>query len=417
MCNMNISQDDPQEPAHLNIIDIKSLEQSIQDYMSKISDVDIKRLMYSSSPEDFVKAFQKGFGFAEHNFLENGNGILCYDLMICQNPLDEQKKQLFYTFFSQDSVYDKKLRLAKIYQYYLDFYPEYHIDTMLQICYTENCNEIKDGFCLKFEENGCKIISLGNSEENAKELTSFELNSNRLRNWDDYIPTMSNIDKDGKIEEAIGEFEKYIDENTRQTDDKKSDYVDYVSAFLDIKTPVGENKDRNVSFKQIHSNAYRISLINELAVPGIKCLYFIPISFPNHKQIGHFVLSTDGTNLKRDREYIKKFKVLSFILMFPLSQANVSSIFMKKAYVESVKSAKAAIMSRNMSHNLGSHVMAYLKNDLRNVPSIFASSVLHQLFPDHIKEEASKVSSEVELPFLVGLGNFIGYLQERQEAV
>jgi len=417
MCDLNIAQDGPRKPVHLNIIDIKSLEKSIQDYMSKISEVDIKQLMYTSSPEDFVDAFRKGFDFAEHNFLENGNGILCYDLMICQNPLDEQKKQLFYTFFSQDSVYEKKLRLAKIYQYYLDFYPEYHIDTMLQICYTENCDDIKEGFYLKFEDAGCKMFSLGNSEENDKELKSFDLNGNRLSDCEPYIPDMSNIDEDGIIEKVIGKFEKYIDDNTKRTVDEKSEYVDYVSAFLDKKTPIGKDRDRNVSLKQIQNNAYRISLINELAVPGIKCLYFIPISFPNHKQIGHFVLSTDGTDLKRDKEYIKKFKVLSFVLMFPLSQVNVSSIFMKKAYNESVKSAKAAIMSRNMSHNLGSHVMAYLKNDLRNVPSIFSSSVLHQLFPDHIKEEASKVSSEVELPFLVGLGNFIGYLQERQDYI
>ena len=90
---------------------------------------------------------------------------------------------------------------------------------------------------------------------------------------------------------------------------------------------------------------------------------------------------------------------------------------------ESVKSAKAAIMSRNMSHNLGSHVMAYLKNDLRNVPSIFASKVLHELYPNFFKPENSvtngtnDIIDKVELPFLVGLGNFIGYLQERQDYI
>lgn len=84
---------------------------------------------------------------------------------------------------------------------------------------------------------------------------------------------------------------------------------------------------------------------------------------------------------------------------------------------ESIKSAKAAIMSRNMSHNLGSHVMAYLKNDLRNVPAIFASSALHCLVPNHINGDITKISNEIELPFLVGLGNFIGYLQERQDYI
>lgn len=95
----------------------------------------------------------------------------------------------------------------------------------------------------------------------------------------------------------------------------------------------------------------------------------------------------------------------------------------RKAEMEAVKSAKAAIMSRNLSHNLGSHVMAYLKNDLRNVRSIFASKVLHELYPDFFKpenpvtKETKDIKDKVELPFLVGLGNFIGYLQERQDYI
>lgn len=94
------------------------------------------------------------------------------------------------------------------------------------------------------------------------------------------------------------------------------------------------------------------------------------------------------------------------------------NILFGKMQKEAEKSAKAAIMSRNMSHNLGSHVMAYLKNDLRNVPTILTSSVLHNLFPDRFPlGEVKKIAAEVELPFLVGLGYFIGYLQERQDYI
>lgn len=89
------------------------------------------------------------------------------------------------------------------------------------------------------------------------------------------------------------------------------------------------------------------------------------------------------------------------------------------------KSAKAAIMSRNMSHNLGSHVMAYLKNDLRSIPAIFDSAVLHDLFPQAFLgdfpqaflDKLASIRGSVEMPFLVGLGQFIGYLQERQDYI
>ena len=96
---------------------------------------------------------------------------------------------------------------------------------------------------------------------------------------------------------------------------------------------------------------------------------------------------------------------------------NLGLQLQEAARKETIKSAKAAIMSRNMSHNIGSHVMAYLKNDLRNVPSIFASSVLYNLFPQQFREDISSIIDNVELPFLVGLGSFIGYLQERQDYI
>lgn len=100
--------------------------------------------------------------------------------------------------------------------------------------------------------------------------------------------------------------------------------------------------------------------------------------------------------------------------------AMLKSVFIsdihKKQMMEAEKSAKAAIMSRNMSHNLGSHVMAYLKQKLGSVTTILSSEseVLADLLPNYIDLE--KVQN-IELPFLVGVGRFIGYLQERQDYI
>lgn len=92
-----------------------------------------------------------------------------------------------------------------------------------------------------------------------------------------------------------------------------------------------------------------------------------------------------------------------------------------------IKSAKAAIMSRNMSHNLGSHVMFYLKNKLENVHTLIKEDVLRELIFEKtdknyldkiinkIIEDKSSEIAKVELPFLIGLGKFINYLQERQD--
>lgn len=89
---------------------------------------------------------------------------------------------------------------------------------------------------------------------------------------------------------------------------------------------------------------------------------------------------------------------------------------------EANKSAKSAIMSRNMSHNLGSHVMAYLKQHLGSVQSMLNDKILTLLFDDErdLGKKLSNVHSvedDVALPFLVGLGQFISYLQERQDFI
>ena len=102
---------------------------------------------------------------------------------------------------------------------------------------------------------------------------------------------------------------------------------------------------------------------------------------------------------------------------------------------EAEKTAKTAIMSRNMSHNLGSHVMAYLKRDLASVGDIIRKGVLHDFYPlpenlvkkdlndsekydlNELYREIETYTKEVEMPFLVGLGKFISYLQERQDYI
>ena len=96
-----------------------------------------------------------------------------------------------------------------------------------------------------------------------------------------------------------------------------------------------------------------------------------------------------------------------------MSEVNteLSKRFFEKIGKESIRAAKAAIMSRNMSHNLGSHVMAYLKQDLADVQDILRSEVLRNL------EFNSGDHQNLELPFLVGLGRFISYLQERQDFI
>lgn len=107
------------------------------------------------------------------------------------------------------------------------------------------------------------------------------------------------------------------------------------------------------------------------------------------------------------------------------------------AIKNSLKSAKAAIMSRNMSHNLGSHVLAYLRTQLNDVQTLIKENSLFEFFPmnndvrDEIKDLINHLNDvinkndnfkiekteNIQLPFLIGLGYLINYLQERQDFI
>lgn len=105
---------------------------------------------------------------------------------------------------------------------------------------------------------------------------------------------------------------------------------------------------------------------------------------------------------------------------------NLGLQLQENARQEAIKSAKAAIMSRNMSHNLGSHVMSYLKQHLGSVKDMLNDRILSLLFDseddmlnklnDEIRKEIQSCD-KVALPFLVGVGHFISYLQERQDFI
>ncbi len=87
---------------------------------------------------------------------------------------------------------------------------------------------------------------------------------------------------------------------------------------------------------------------------------------------------------------------------------------------ETEKSVKASIMSRNMSHNLGSHVMYFIRQQLSSPKQIVEGGlVLGDYSSDTIFQKYDKYNGikQPQLPFLVGLSRFLGYLQERQDYI
>ena len=181
-------------------------------------------------------------------------------------------------------------------------------------------------------------------------------------------------------------------------------------------------------------------LTNSYQGINIKKLHFNLYSFDvDYKTGGHFsellILSENET----EGDYFYKHNLNKIYEVISFIKSRYIYDLLRKNHFESIKSAKASIMSRNMSHNLGSHVMAYLKNELDSVETIVRKDTLKPLLDsikinlldqksekdkeksilDILQElvKASQTTNDIELPFLVGMGRFINYLQERQDYI
>lgn len=170
------------------------------------------------------------------------------------------------------------------------------------------------------------------------------------------------------------------------------------------------------------------------------------------------IIDKDKIDLKDMQQRIRKMHLeihncihwlsLNYTFNIGYSLKEKSDKISAGAKKEATKAAKAAIMSRNMSHNLGSHVMAYLKQKLNSVEDIVREKTLADLiyvvddknckfndgFTNSLRTTLANnltgttasqpnliattdITTKIELPFLVGLGKFVNYLQERQDFI
>lgn len=154
------------------------------------------------------------------------------------------------------------------------------------------------------------------------------------------------------------------------------------------------------------SNRVQVPNINNIQNIQGQGVVFIFLTIP----------SGEDKNLERKLKDVTSslfLKIGDFVRLISYNYLfNLGLELQRKARKEAIKSAKAAIMSRNISHNLGSHVMAYMKQDLNSVEDMLNKGVLQYALP------CEGVSLEnKEIPYLVGIGRFISYLQERQDYI
>ena len=205
------------------------------------------------------------------------------------------------------------------------------------------------------------------------------------------------------------------------------DYIDklpHISNYINIKdNKTNTDLQKFELSQQIFTDYVATVFNNKHETNAVK--YVTIILYKYRTSNGNILLSHNAAIFSNNIEFLQE-ETFAMILSYVISAKYIEEIeeLSLRKHNESIKSAKAAIMSRNMSHNLGSHVMFYIKQKLQSVSKIVNNNVLHNIIPGNsedinIKTITDKIAAnkDVELPFLVGLGRFINYLQERQDYI
>ncbi len=126
-------------------------------------------------------------------------------------------------------------------------------------------------------------------------------------------------------------------------------------------------------------------------------VYGLDGDFQTEEKLTHFFIAAEDKGEITDFffNYVRKVRDLASYI-----RTRFTYDLIKKNQWEAIKSAISAIMSRNMSHNLGSHYLYYTKSHLDNVASQFMS----------YGEDTSQFAPDIR-----GAAKVLGYVQGRMD--
>jgi len=328
-----------------------------------------------NSPSVISKQGKWSFFQEIEEFLEI-HSIQWLDMIYYDQNGNKYNQNFFSLFSSNDQIFKKREDVFKLFLKLKKIYPNSNFDYFNSILISLNSNE----------NEPLKNLIIDYNED--PEFPSSER----------YQIIKANSALNGFLKRRVTEFEKKFDWNF-----KNYDCENRIRTFWE-EIVKKDDFDLGNSESRINMSFIENSIINLLMHKTEKewvYFYMIPVYSPKKMQIGRLTFASEI--------FLKEFEIsllrqLCSTVLFPFVQSyqyikSLNSI--KKAQI---KSAVAAIMSRNMSHNLGSHVLSNLKGELEDIANVFKKS--HDSKCLGFKSEN-----------LYGLKWFMNYLQERQDFI
>ncbi len=209
-----------------------------------------------------------------------------------------------------------------------------------------------------------------------------------------------------------------------KNDDEQAIYNFWKNQRIEPKEEV--KKDFLATFK-----AGVIELIH--SINEISNVYFIPVITGLGDKVtgGQFVINSDIPIEGKKVRFIQTY-ISGLFDEFQIQELDkLQQDTMKEKNEANTNFGAVSIISRNISHNLGSHTFTYLKNALRKTNDILEKDILNDVLIQ--KEDGTyKLNPVLEsgtapvkkhtqnnpnLPYLLGIGRFVGHIQERQDYI
>lgn len=283
-------------------------------------------------------------------FLEK-HGCCWIDFVGCDNFSDtEDKIQIFFATISQTvDVMKQREPFLLAYKQLLERYP---VDILVQLFFANTKSVTKHKDIISAIQKEGLIIPFTRKHYNEVSMLFSRMKSSRpiLVDYDLLLDENDEFD----VYETGDEFWSNVEKNVPN----KDFLVEEINSFLSTIA----NKDKT---EGSFSNLIKIvAKFNKSLYPEkVRLLYFIPIHCPD----GSYGLFCYGANKVLYEKQLEDIKLLAYNILYPYVSAYKSAYEKEMIVKESIKSAVSAIMTRNMSHNLGSHYMYYTKADLEKI--------------------------------------------------
>lgn len=296
-----------------------------------------------------------------HPFLDE-RGCCWIDFIGCDSFSNKYKKQIFFATVSKNlDVYKKRKKFLSMYSKLVN--KEIPVDIFVQLFFTD-----REQFLKKLKRNS-DISKISKTLEKIQNdgfviplSKSFYEDSRKLK-WDEkplIIDVLGCRHSQNDSRSIYNQF--YRTENS--FGNAVQDLIQRKKSGLKLYDQMEIFLRKTSKCQDLPDLIKIVTIFNKSLYPKeVNLLYFIPSHCPDGA-VGLFCYGAKRTLSEKE---LSEIKLLSYNILYPYVTSYKSAWENKQIVNESIKSAVSAIMSRNMSHNLGSHYLYYTKSFLLNL--------------------------------------------------